>query len=55
LLTATPDQLLALKKADSDLQVRLKELGIAEEKLTFDDMANARAMQVRRTTRPRNI
>jgi|SRR5882724_1862400 len=46
LLTATPDQLLALKKADSDLQVRLKELGIAEEKLTFDDMANARAMQV---------
>jgi len=27
LLTATPDQLLALKKADSDLQVRLKELG----------------------------
>src|SRR6266849_5189306 len=46
LLTATPDQLLALKKADSELQVRLKELGIAEEKLGFDDTANARAMQV---------
>jgi len=46
LLTATPDQLLALKKADSDLQVRLKELGIAEEKLGFDDTANARAREV---------
>lgn len=46
LLTATPDQLLALKKADQDFQVRMKELGIEEEKLAFDDIANARAREI---------
>lgn len=46
LLNATPDQLLALKKADNDLQVQLKQLGISEEKLAFDDTEGARAMQV---------
>lgn len=45
LLNATPDQLLALKKADQDFQVRMKELGIEEEKLAFDDTANARARE----------
>jgi hypothetical protein len=45
LLTATPDQLLALKKAEDDFQIQLKTLGIAEEKLTFDDIANARARE----------
>lgn len=46
LLTATPDQLLALKKADADFQVRMRELGISEEKLAYDDIANARAREV---------
>lgn len=46
LLTATPDQLLALTKANQDFQVQMKQLGITEEKLTFDDIANARAMQI---------
>lgn len=45
LLTATPDQILALQKANQDFQVQIKKLGIDEEKLTFDDLANARAMQ----------
>lgn len=46
LLTATPDQLLALKKADADLQVQLEQLGITRDKLAFDDTANARQMQM---------
>jgi hypothetical protein len=45
LLTATPDQLLALKKAEEDFQVQLKTLDISEEKLAFDDTANARARE----------
>lgn len=46
LLTATPDQLLALKKAEDDFQIQLKTLGIAEEKLAFDDTASARAREI---------
>ena len=46
LLTATPDQLLALKKAESDFQVQMKSLEISEEKLSFDDTASARAREV---------
>lgn len=46
LLTATPDQLLALKKAENDFQLQMKNLGIQEEKLTFDDIANARAREI---------
>jgi len=46
LLTATPEQLLALKQADDDLQIQLKQLGISEEKLAFDDTASARSMEV---------
>lgn len=45
LLAATPDQLLALKKAENDFTVQMKTLGIAEEKLSFDDVASARTMQ----------
>lgn len=46
LLAATPDQLVALKKADNDFQVQMKQLGISEEKLSFDDTASARAREV---------
>lgn len=45
LLTATPDQLLALKKAEQDFQVQMKTLEISEEKLTFDDDASARTRE----------
>jgi hypothetical protein len=46
LLSATPDQLLALTKENDDFQVQLKQLGIEEQKLVFDDVANARAREI---------
>lgn len=46
LLSATPDQLLALKGAENAFTERMKELGIAEEKLSFDDTADARAREI---------
>ncbi len=46
LLNATPDQLLALKKADQDFTVRMEELGIERDKLTLDDIASARAREI---------
>jgi hypothetical protein len=46
LLNATPDQLLALKKADNDFEVRMKELGIEEKHLAYDDTANARGREI---------
>ena len=45
LLAATPDQLVALKKAELDFQARMKELGISEEKLAYDDAASARTRE----------
>lgn len=46
LLNATPDQLLALKKAENDFQVQMKQLGIQEETLVYDDIANARQREI---------
>jgi hypothetical protein len=46
LLTATPDQLLALTKENDAFQTQMKQLGIQEEALTFADIANARAREV---------
>ena len=43
---ATPDQLLALKKANDDFETKITELGIERDKLVFDDLASARAMQI---------
>ncbi len=46
-ITSTdPDILLKLKEADTAFQAQMKALQISEEKLTFDDLANARAMEV---------
>jgi hypothetical protein len=41
-----PDILLKLKQADNEFQEHLKQLGIEEEKLSFDDTANARAREI---------
>jgi hypothetical protein len=46
LLSATPDQLLALTKENDAFQVQMKQLGIQEESLTFADVANARAREI---------
>jgi hypothetical protein len=46
LVNATPDQLLEIKKAEQDFQVQMRQLGIAEEKLAFDDTANARGREI---------
>jgi ABC-type Fe3+-siderophore transport system permease subunit len=42
---ATPDQLLALKKADQDFAEKMGQLNLDTEKLAFDDLANARARE----------
>jgi hypothetical protein len=46
LLAATPDQLLALKKADNDFAVQMEQLGIEKDKLSFDDTASARLREM---------
>lgn len=46
ILAATPDQLLALKKADQDFEIQIEKLGIEKAKLSFDDTANARGREI---------
>jgi hypothetical protein len=43
--TATPDQLVALKKADQDFQVALQNLDLSAEKIAADDRSNARSLE----------
>jgi hypothetical protein len=52
LLAASPDALVKLKQAEQDFQVQMRTLGISEEKLVYDDIANARTrdMSVRDST-----
>lgn len=53
---ATPEQLLALKQEGDAFEVRMTELGITRDKMTFDDRANARDMKVKTNdTTPRNL
>jgi hypothetical protein len=40
---ATPEQLIALKGIDANLKVSMRELGIKEDELVFDDKKDARA------------
>lgn len=44
--TATPDQIVALKKAENDLQVQMKQLGIQEQDLYLKDVQDARQMEI---------
>ncbi len=46
LLTATPEQIIALKQADIAHSEFLSNAGITEDKLAYDDVANARSTQV---------
>jgi hypothetical protein len=46
LLNASPETLAAIKKAEQDFQARMRELDIDEEKLSYDDTANARAREI---------
>lgn len=45
LLSASPDTIVKLRKAELDFQAKMKEYGIDEEKLVYDDIANARARE----------
>jgi len=42
----TPEQAVALRKVEADLQAKMRELGISEEELYLKDVADARAMEV---------
>lgn len=56
LLGASPEVLAAMKKADEDFKIQMKQLDITEEKLTYDDTASARQMAVAtKDTTPRNL
>jgi len=46
LVAASPETLTALRKADQDFAVRMKELDISEEQLAYADTANARQREV---------
>lgn len=43
---ATADQLLALKKADNDFKVAMKQLDVQEDQLAYQDTANARGREI---------
>jgi len=47
LQTASPDTLLALKKADQDFKVRMKELDIDVDKIHAADRASARDREIK--------
>ena len=46
LTSGDPEALLKLKTASQEFEVRMRELGISEDKLRFDDTANARAREI---------
>lgn len=46
ILGATPEQLVALKKADQDFETHMADLGVTKEKMAYDDTANARAREI---------
>lgn len=45
-VAATPDQLLAIKKAENEYAVRVKELDLSSDQLAKEDTASARAREV---------
>lgn len=43
---ATPEQLAALKKADNDFKVAMRQLEVQESQLAYGDIADARAREI---------
>lgn len=43
---ATPDQLAALRKADNDFKVAMRQLDVQESQLGYEDLANARGREI---------
>ena len=46
LQAATSDQLAALRKIDDAFKEQMAQIGFDEDKLSYDDLASARAMQI---------
>lgn len=46
LQTATPDQILAIKKAENDFTIQIEQLGISKQALVYQDVANARNREI---------
>jgi len=46
LATATPDQIVAIKKADNNFKVQMKKLDIDLERISADDRDSARKMRI---------
>jgi hypothetical protein len=56
LLSATPEQLLAIKQAEETFTEQMTQLGITKDKLAYDDIADARKMAIEtKDTTPRNL
>lgn len=43
---ATPEQLVAIKRAEQEFAVKMRELDVSMEQLRFNDTANARAREI---------
>lgn len=44
--TASPEQLVQIKQIDANLRIKMREFGIKEDELVFDDKDSARKMQM---------
>lgn len=44
--SGNPDVLVKLKQADNDFKAHMADVGLSEDKLVFDDKANARAREI---------
>jgi hypothetical protein len=56
LLAANPETLAKVQQAHEEFLARMKELGISEQKLVYDDIASARSREIAvRDNTPRNL
>ena len=54
--SGNPDVLVKLKQADNEFKAHMADVGLSEDKLRYDDLANARAREVAvRDNTPRNL